>query len=103
MSTFVVHDMRDTTRRPFGDHYFLEYYAFDKKADGSYWFSFTVGWVGAGHYDGAGNSFELPGEWFSLSWESFLDSFSAKYKEDAFGISRSELRNTNGLKEFFGF
>ena len=82
----------------------LEHYSFERYPDGSCALEVQVGWPGGyGHCDGAGNSFELPREWFALSWEEFLDRLTEKYPAEDYGYSKEELIGMDGLRRFLGF
>lgn len=106
--TFTVYDFRKAKEdRMLGDprrKERLERYAFERRADGSCAFTFQVGWPGgAGHWDGAGNTFPLPEEWFRGSYRMFLYKLTARYPAKKYGFSREELAAVPGLKEFLGF
>ena len=82
----------------------LERYAFQKKEDGTFSLEVQAGWPGGtGHWDGAGNSFSLPSEWFSGSFEQFLDQLTERYPAKEYGFGREELAGFPGLRDFFGF
>ena len=82
----------------------LERYAFQKKEDGTFSLEVQAGWPGGtGHWDGAGNSFSLPSEWFSGSFEQFLDQLTERYPAKESGFGREELAGFPGLRDFFGF
>ena len=81
----------------------LEKYIFQKMEDGTMRICLQEGWFAGSHYDGCGNDFELPEEWFSSDFDSFLDRFCEKYPAEKFSYTRGELKTTPGLKEFLGF
>ena len=82
----------------------LEYYGFDRLTDGTFALRFQVGWIGGtGHWDGAGNSFVLPVEWFGESFETFLEKLTERYPAEKYGYTYSELAETGGLREFLGW
>ena len=106
--TFSVYDFeKEAGVRLIGDPKFgkrLERYAFERRGDGRFALAFQAGWPGGtGHWDGAGNSFALPKEWFAEDWPAFLDQLTARFPEEKYGLSREELAAFPGLKEFLGF
>ena len=103
--TFVVYDMSSSgARRMIGSNARLERYAFEKRSDGSYALAVQEGFLsGKGFRDGAGNSFPLPKEWFSLSFEQFLNVLTFHYPAEKYGFGSSELAEIPGLPGFLGF
>ena len=82
----------------------LEHYSFEKRGDGRYALEVQAGWPGSwGHWDGAGSTFELPGEWFDSGWEAFLDRLTAKYPPGSYGVGKEELLGREDLRSFLGF
>jgi hypothetical protein len=108
IKTFTIYDLREAGMpRMMGDEKHperLERYAFEKRDDGSFALAVQMGWPGsAGHWDGAGNSFALPEEWFDGSFWAFLVKLTEKYPADSYGYTKEELAGTDGLMEFLGF
>ena len=106
--TFTVFDfLKAGVPRMMGDEKHperLERYAFEKRSDGSYALAVQVGWPGSsGHWDGAGNSFDLPAEWFDGSFWAFLGKLTEKYPAVSYGFTKEELASVDGLMEFLGF
>ena len=108
VKSFTVFDFQKTKEaRILGDparDERLERYAFDKRSDGSFALTLQVGWPGAsGHRDGAGNSFVLPAEWLSGTFDGFLERLAEKYPAASYDFGKEELAGTPGLAEFLGF
>lgn len=79
----------------------LERYAFLKHRDGTFSLEVQVGWLGStGHWDGAGNAFPLPDEWFHGSCRSFLEKLAETYPAFEYGFSPEELAACPGLMTF---
>lgn len=80
----------------------LEQYCFyrSKGKNPKYTVYLQSGW---GRNEGGGCEDPLPKEWFKGSWDEFLTKYIAKYKPEDFFITREELENWPGLKEFLGF
>ena len=107
MESFTVYDFRGAERlRRVGDpkeKVRLERYAFVRRG-GSFSLEVQVGWPGGtGHWDGAGNSFPLPEEWFEGSFALFLQKLTRRYPAEDYGYGPEELAAVPGLGEFLGF
>ena len=105
---FVVYDMSaEGTPMRFlpgngSDPVRLEKYIFKKMKDGTFELEVQIGWHAGSHWDGSGFSRALPAEWFSLSWDDFLDALCEKYPADRYSYTKPELKYTEGLREFLG-
>ena len=91
------------SRTAHGCNYRLEHYFFHCYRDGSYEFEFQEGWSAGSHYDGGTAHNDIPEEWLALSWEEFVDRFSAAYPDNEYFITRYELLTDDKLKSFLGF
>ena len=105
VKTFVVYDINSSgARHMIGTEARLERYAFEKHSDGSYALAVQVGFLsGKGFRDGAGSSFPLPKEWFSLGFEQFLNVLTYRYPAEKYGLGGDELAKISGLPGFLGF
>ena len=91
------------TRTAHGCNYRLEHYFFHCYRDGSYEFEFQEGWAAGSHNDGGTAHNDIPEEWLALSWNEFVDRFSAEYPDKEYFITAYELRSNDALKAFLGF
>ena len=108
METFTVYDFRGAERQRWvggpKEKVRLERYAFIKRSGGSCALAVQVGWPGGtGHWDGAGNSFPLPEEWFAGSFALFLRKLTERYPAEEYGYGQEELAAFPGLEDFLGF
>lgn len=79
--------------------WYLEIYNFRLHELGSY-----STFVQAGdRTTGGSREFYLPQSFFGGTFEEFLDKYMELVPGGAFGLYRSDLENTKGLKEFLGF
>ena len=105
--TYVVYDFADAPtwrwRTERGQDFRLEHYYFHCLRNGSYEFEFQEGWNAGSHYDGGTANNAIPEEWLKSEWDAFLDAFCEEYPEWDYFLSRSELQDNNGLKQFLGF
>ena len=80
------------------------WYCFNKKDDGTYEAELDEAWYGGGgHNDGGTICTEIPEEWLTLPYEEFLGRVVTLSSAAHYGFTAEELKETDGLKEFFGF
>ena len=80
------------------------WYCFNRKDDGMYEAELDEAWYGGGgHNDGGTIRTEVPEEWFELPYDEFLKRVVALSGASHFGFCAEELKEKEGLKEFFGF
>lgn len=78
--------------------WYLERYEFNKHIKGGY-----SAFVQAGNRStGGSRTFFIPPKYFEGTFEEFLDEY-IKLVPSVFGLTRQELQNIDGLKEFLGF
>ena len=86
------------TRSCSGDWY-LEIYRIQKHELGGY-----SAYVQAGNRSAGGSrTFFIPQTYFKLPWEEFLDKYLELVPPSPFYVSREDLENASGLKEFLGY
>ncbi len=79
-------------------------YGFTKFDDGTFEaFLDENWWWGGGHNDGGTIHTEVPEEYFDLPYDAFLEKVVTVAKAAHYGFEAEELKNCEGLKEFFGF
>ena len=84
--------------RSWGD-WNLEEYRLQKHALGGY-----SAFVQAGNRSAGGSrTFFIPPSYFNLPWEEFLDKYLELVPPGPFYVSRADLENAKGLKEFLGY
>ena len=103
MNKYCVYERKSGPGKTLDRHTRLEEYSFIRLSGGRYRLFVQVGWNAGSHDDGAGNAFDLPGEWFSLPWERFLDRLEERFPAQTYGYGRREFTGMSGLKEFLGF
>ena len=59
--------------------------------------------VGDSHNDGGTIHTDIPEEWFELSYDKFLENVVTLSAASHYGFTPDELKEKQGLKEFFGF
>lgn len=80
------------------------WYQFTKMDDGTYDAALDESWWwGGGHNDGGTIHSEIPEEWFELSYDEFLENVVTLSAAAHYGFTPDELKEKEGLKEFFGF
>ena len=80
------------------------WYCFNKRGDGKYEAELDEAWYGGyGHHDGGTICTEIPGEWFALPYDDFLERVITLSGASRFGFTAEGLKEKEGLKEFFGF
>jgi hypothetical protein len=60
-------------------------------------------WWGGGHNEGGTIHTDIPEEWFELSYDEFLENVVTLSAASHYGFTPDELKEKQGLKEFFGF
>ena len=87
-----------------GMNEWASWYCFNKKDDGMYEAELDEAWWwGGGHNDGGTIRTEVPEEWLSLTYEEFLERVVTLSAAAHYGFTAEELKEKDGLKEFFGF
>ena len=77
---------------------FLELFAFTKE-ENIYKLVWSVGYY---NFFGCGDTEQLPEEWFSLTWEEFLQKLAEKY-EPKTGVTAEYLADRQDLRIFLEF
>lgn len=89
---------------PEGMEEWASWYCFNKLDDGCYQAELDEAWWwGGGHNDGGTIRNEIPEEWFKLSYDEFLQRTVRLSAAAHYGFTVEELKEKEGLKEFFGF
>lgn len=78
-------------------------YCFNKKDDGMFEAELDEAWDGGSHYDGGTIRVEIPEAWFVLSYDEFLKRVLTLAAATHYGFTAEDLKEKDGLKEFFGF
>lgn len=79
------------------------WYCFNKKEDGTYEAELDEAWDEGSHYGGGTIRVDIPKEWFDLSYEEFLQRVVTLAAAKHYGFTPDDLKEKEGLKEFFGF
>ena len=79
------------------------HYCFNKKEDGTYEAELDEAWDEGSHYGGGTINMDIPKEWFSLSYDEFLERVITLSSAKHYGFTPDELKEKKGLREFFGF
>ena len=79
------------------------WYCFNKKDDGTYEAELDEAWNEGSHYGGGTINVDIPKEWFSLSYDEFLERVITLASAAHYGFTIDDLKEKEGLKEFFGF
>ena len=79
------------------------WYCFNKKDDGTFETELDEAWDGGSHYDGGTIRVEIPQEWFDLSYDEFLERVVTLAAASHYGFTPEDLKEKDGLKDFFGF
>ena len=91
-------------KTPEGMREWTTWYAFVKMDDGTYEAALDESWWwGGGHNDGGTIHTDIPEEWFELSYDEFLENVVTLSAASHYGFTPDELKEKQGLKEFFGF
>ena len=79
------------------------WYCFNKKEDGSYEAELDEAWNEGSHYGGGTIDVDIPKDWFALSYDDFLERVITLAAATHYGFTVDDLKEKEGLKEFFGF
>lgn len=79
--------------------WYLERYEFSSHEQGGY----SVFVQAGDRVTGGSRTFYIPQDYFKGTYDEFLDKYVKLVYPRAFGMSREDLDNTKGLKEFLGF
>ena len=79
------------------------WYCFNKKEDGTYEAEIDEAWDEGSHYGGGTIDVDIPKEWFALSYDDFLEQVITLAAAKHYGFTVDDLKEREGLKEFFGF
>ena len=89
---------------PHGMQEWASWYCFNKKDDGTYEAELDEAWWwGGGHNDGGTIRVEIPEEWFEMSYDEFLENVITLASASHYGFTVQDLKEKEGLKQFFGF
>jgi hypothetical protein len=81
----------------------VTHYCFNKKNDGTYEAELDEAWNEGSHNGGGTINVDIPKEWFDLSYEKFLERVITLASAPHYGFTIKDLKEKEGLKEFFGF
>ena len=90
-------------RRIEGMEEWVSWYCFNKNEDGTYEAELDEAWNEGSHNGGGTISVEIPKEWFSLTYDEFLERVVTLSAASHYGFTPEDLRTKEGLKAFFGF
>lgn len=91
-------------KTPEGMREWASWYCFNKKDDGMFEAELDEAWWwGGGHNDGGTIRTEVPEEWLDLPYDEFLEKVVTLSAAAHYNFTAEDLRETEGLKEFFGF
>ena len=79
------------------------WYCFNKKEDGTYEAELDEAWDEGSHYGGGTIDVDIPKDWFALSYDEFLERVITLAAATHYGFTVDDLKEREGLKEFFGF
>ena len=93
------------------------WYCFNKKEDdgedqssdgegqssGTYEAELDEAWDEGSHYGGGTIDVDIPKDWFALSYDEFLERIITLAAATHYGFTVDDLKEREGLKEFFGF
>ena len=71
--------------------------------EGHYEAELDEAWNEGSHYGGGTINVDIPKEWFSLSYDEFLERVITLASAAHYGFTIDDLKEKEGLKEFFGF
>ena len=78
------------------------WYCFNEKEDGTYEAELNEAWDEGSHYGGGTIDVDIPKEWFTLSYDEFLEHVITLAAAKHYGFTVDDLKEKKGLKEFFG-
>jgi hypothetical protein len=91
-------------KTPDGMKEWCTWYLFRKMDDGTYEAELDESWWwGGGHNDGGTIRTPIPEEWHSLPYDEFLEKVVGLSSARHYGFDAEDLKEKNGLKEFFGY
>lgn len=91
-------------KTPEGMREWTTWYAFVKMDDGTFEAALDESWWwGGGHNDGGTIHTDIPEEWLELPYDEFLENVVTLSAASHYGFTPDELKEKEGLKEFFGF
>ena len=97
-------DHYEGPKTPEGMKEWASWYCFNKMDDGTCEAELDEAWWwGGGHNDGGTIHTEIPEEWFALPYDEFLAKVVTLAHAAHYGFTAEELKEKEGLKEFFGF
>ena len=79
------------------------WYCFNKKEDGTYEAELDEAWDEGSHYGGGTIDVDIPKDWFTLSYDDFLERVITLAAAKHYGFTVDDLKERKGLKQFFGF
>ena len=79
------------------------HYCFNKKDDGTYEAELDETWDEGCHYGGGTIRVDIPREWFDLSYDGFLERVVTLAAAKHYGFTPADLKEKEGLREFFGY
>ncbi|MBS7262515.1 MAG: hypothetical protein KIG36_02785 [Eubacteriales bacterium] len=80
------------------------WYCFNKTDDGMYEAELDEAWCwGGSRNDGGTIRTEVPEEWLTLPYDGFLEKLVTLSSAAHYGFTAAELKEKEGLAEFFGF
>lgn len=89
---------------PTGIDEWVRHYSFHKMDDGTYEAELDEAWYwGGSHEDGGTIVRPVPDEWFSLTYEQFLENVLTLCSAAHYRFTVEELLSCKGLESFFGF
>ena len=91
-------------KTPEGMTEWTTWYKFVKMDDGTYEAALDESWWwGGSHNDGGTIHTPIPEEWFQLPYDEFLENVVTLSAAAHYGFTPDELKEKEGLREFFGF
>ncbi|MBO7629154.1 MAG: hypothetical protein J6S87_04315 [Bacteroidales bacterium] len=81
----------------------VTWFCFTKRNDGTYEAELDESWTEGSHYGGGTIDRDIPADWFDLSYDEFLERVITLASASKYGFTVDDLKEKNGLKEFFGF
>ena len=91
-------------KTPEGMREWASWYCFNRLGGRVYEAELDEAWFwGGSHSDGGTICTRIPGEWFSMPYDEFLEHVLTLSSASHYGFTREELMEKPGLKEFFGY
>ena len=75
----------------------------EDQSSGTYEAELDEAWNEGSHYGGGTIVVDIPKEWFTLSYDDFLEHVITLAAAKHYGFTVDDLKEKEGLKEFFGF